>query len=100
MQLEGFDPNTFLYFEENILWEKIKRLGKFNYVDTSLRCIHLGASTTSKYFSIKLLRKSFESEIYFAKQYLAHGPYKAALLKLSHMWVILAFTLRKWLTGR
>lgn len=44
-QIGFFDPNTFLYNEENILWVKIKKVGRKNYLDTRLKCVHLGATT-------------------------------------------------------
>jgi len=47
-QIGGFDSNTFLYFEENILWAKVKKTGKVNYLCSQLSCIHLGASSTKK----------------------------------------------------
>ena len=99
-QIGGFDPNTFLYYEENILWEKIKRTGKVNYVDTDLKCIHLGASTISKHFSSRLIRESFRGQNYFVRNYLPHGRAKAALLKLTNVWVLSAFAMRKLLLGR
>jgi GT2 family glycosyltransferase len=46
--LGGFDPNTFLYYEENILCVKMKKLNNKVFVDFSKRCIHLGASTVKK----------------------------------------------------
>ena len=45
-QIGSFDPHTFLYYEENILWAKVQRLGLSNYIDTTVSCIHLGAATT------------------------------------------------------
>lgn len=43
-----FDPNTFLYFEENILFKRIKKTGKKNFMLPHLKCIHLGAQTSKK----------------------------------------------------
>ncbi|RZJ77453.1 MAG: glycosyltransferase family 2 protein [Flavobacterium sp.] len=47
--IEGFDPSTFLYYEENILHSKISKRGMKAYLIPKLRCIHLGASTISKH---------------------------------------------------
>lgn len=66
----GFDPNTFLYYEENILWEKIKPLGLRNYIDTSLRLIHIGAATTSTKTPTAFVAKALvDSTKYFVKRY-------------------------------
>lgn len=68
-QIEGFDPNTFLYYEEDILSKKIKKLGLKNYLNTNLKCIHLGATTTKKSASKFIVNKSSQSAIYILKQY-------------------------------
>ena len=47
-QIGYFDPSTFLYYEENILFKKISRISKKNYIIPFLKCIHLGGSTTKK----------------------------------------------------
>ena len=47
-QIGYFDSRTFLYYEENILFKKISRISKKNYIIPSLRCIHLGGSTTKR----------------------------------------------------
>lgn len=43
-----FDPHTFLYYEQNIIFKKIKNIKYKNYVIPSLRAIHLGAASTQK----------------------------------------------------
>lgn len=47
-EIKGFDPRTFLYYEENILHKKVSVFGKKIYLNTSLKCIHLGASSISQ----------------------------------------------------
>lgn len=84
----GFDPGTFLYYEENILSEKIKRVCLRNYLDTDLKCIHLGASTTEKSQSRKITRIGFESQYYFVKSYHRLTGIKLPILKLSQWWVL------------
>ncbi len=70
----SFDPNTFLYNEENILYVKINRLGKKNYLDTRLKCIHLGATTIdNKVPSDFILNCSIESNHYFLTHYTNAG---------------------------
>jgi len=66
----SFDPNTFLFCEENILCEKIKRIKKKNYLCTRLRCIHLGAQTMIAVDAHKrFLKMSVRSSMYFVKNY-------------------------------
>lgn len=66
-KINSFDPNTFLYFEEAILFEKTKKEGLQNYLIPSLRCIHLGASSTSK---TKQTAKSYQLSMRSEKYYL------------------------------
>ncbi|MDE7385627.1 MAG: glycosyltransferase family 2 protein [Muribaculaceae bacterium] len=97
----GFDPGTFLYWEENILAEKFKRIGKRNYVDTDIKCIHLGASTTRRVKSYKILRHSIDSQLYFARNYWpARTSFKLAALKLSASWLLLVFAVHDRLFKR
>ena len=68
-QIDGFDSHTFLYFEENILYKKIKNIGKQNYLSTQYKCIHLGASSTKKEPSYFIIKTWLESEAYYMKKY-------------------------------
>jgi GT2 family glycosyltransferase len=67
--IDGFDPNTFLYYEENILYKKIQNIGMKNYLLTQFKCVHLGASSTSKIEGIKLLKASVDSAAYYINRY-------------------------------
>ena len=64
-----FDPHTFLYYEENILYSKIYSRGLKNYLVPSLRCIHLGASTTKKTASSFSQKCGLESRTYYLQTY-------------------------------
>lgn len=67
--ISGFDPNTFLYYEENILFNKLSKIGKSNYIIPSLKCIHLGASSTSKSLSSFILKTGLNSMRYYLQNY-------------------------------
>lgn len=86
-QIGSFDPGTFIYYEEDILWEKIKRLQLCNYVDSNLRCIHIGASTIGKRLSPYLLKCSFDSQCYYVRRYMPQGKAKQILLRMTQIWV-------------
>lgn len=65
-----FDPNTFLYYEENILYQKLRREGKTNYLLPALHCIHLGAQTTMKTSrNYGFLKDSNKSAYYYFTHY-------------------------------
>ena len=65
-EMGGFDPHTFLYYEEYILSKQISRLGLKNYMVTRYDAIHLGGATASKYnaFCAKANLKSAEYYMY------------------------------------
>lgn len=84
--LGWFDPGTFLYFEEDILFEKTKRLGLRNYIDTGARCIHLGATTTKSTSSRFIVQCNFASARYFIENFKNASKFNLALLNLfSHL---------------
>lgn len=81
----GFDPNTFLFFEENILFEKIRGSGKRNYLVPSLKCIHLGASTTSKNVSLRTQFASMNSARYYLENYCGLTMFQRLLMSISFL---------------
>lgn len=68
-KIGGFDPNTFLYYEENILYKKLNELGYQNYIDKSISCIHLGGSSTNQAKSLFIIKCSSESMLYYLRNY-------------------------------
>lgn len=65
-----FDPNTFLYYEENILYRKLLEEGKKNYLLPDINCIHLGGMTTNKVaHSASYMKLSKASGFYYAMHY-------------------------------
>jgi len=65
---EGFDPGTFLYYEEIILYKRLSRIGLQNYCDPRIRAIHLGGNSTRMSDNLFLQRCNLESaDLYFRK---------------------------------
>lgn len=71
--LGGFDPNTFLYYEEDILCSKIRKLGLKNYLDASISVIHKGGATTSEVSKNFIARTLVESNRYYIYNYTGAG---------------------------
>lgn len=93
--IDSFDPHTFLYCEEDILYAKIKKLGKKNYLNTKLKCIHLGASTTSSQTTSKFILKcSLESNHYYLKEYTNASIAYLACMKIFYKLMFLKFTIK------
>ena len=68
-EIGSFDPNTFLYYEENILYQKLYAHGLTNYICPSLKCIHLGASSTKKEVGYFMIKASADSACYYIENY-------------------------------
>lgn len=65
----GFDPDTFLYYEENILYQKLRALSRINYCVPSVKCTHLGAGSTQNQNSRFLQRCNLESADLYLSRY-------------------------------
>lgn len=68
-QIGGFDPNTFLYYEENILFKKLQAVSRNNYCTPIVRCTHLGASSTQQLQTSFLKKCNLESADYYLSNY-------------------------------
>lgn len=65
---EGFDPETFLYYEELILYKKLKALGCQCFCDPRIHVIHLGGKSTRMSEKAFLQKCNLESaDVYFRK---------------------------------
>ena len=64
-----FDPHTFLYFEEDIIWQKLKQLKMRSVMLPSVSCIHLGARSTSLSSRDVIGRYYSQSLIYYLYNY-------------------------------
>lgn len=99
-EIGSFDPGTFLYYEENILFKKIEKRGLQNYLCTHLKCIHLGGisiSTTGNIFMMKCLVKS---RIYYMKNYSGCSWATYLLFRLSTYFFLSCFYLKQKLTKK
>lgn len=92
--IEGFDPHTFLYYEEDILYKKLKAKGYRNLLVPSLSCIHVGAATTNNTKSVFFLKYcNYQSLLYYLKQYEDASFFEllifriSAYARLSRLWL-------------
>lgn len=82
-----FDPNTFLYYEENILYRKLLKEGKKNYLLPGISCIHLGGMTTNKVaHSASYMKTSKSSGYYYATKYRQLNFIQSLTLKVALLW--------------
>ena len=93
--LGGFDSGTFLYYEENILWEKIRVLGLKNYLDCSVRLIHLGAATTSTQATSLFVAKCLiDSTRYYIKEFKKAGLMYRATMEIFYALFLLKMRIK------
>lgn len=94
-KMGSFDPNTFLYYEENILYKKTKKLGLQNYLCTQLKCVHLGASSTSKSASLFIVDCGLDSARYYMRTYSGCSNFVYVSFFLSTLFFRISFLLQK-----
>ncbi|MBQ6751456.1 MAG: glycosyltransferase family 2 protein [Bacteroidaceae bacterium] len=90
-EIEYFDPHTFLYYEENILFRKIERKGFKNYLLPHQKVIHMGGETikTTKFSYFQEKKKSY-SAYYYGMHYSGMNP----LLK-PLFWIVYQYHLMR-----
>lgn len=82
LDVKGFDPNTFLYFEEAIMAEKLKKINKRMYFENSVEIIHYeGGSSSKKDPSTKWNKFNLESSCYYYHKYLGYHKFIIWLYK-------------------
>lgn len=85
LEIDGFDENTFLYFEENILAQKLKNSQKKNYLINNSEYIHNHSVSINKNIrSISTrLKINFQSKYYYCKKYLKSNFLKLLFLRVT-----------------
>ena len=69
-QVGGFDEHTFLYAEELILSEKLKKYGYKTYFDCKLKVVHEGGYSTQRAFeNDKRDKLKLDSDLYYYEKY-------------------------------
>ena len=86
MKLIGnFDEATFLYYEENILGQKLKNIDKKSYIDNEVSVTHnLSVSVDKSFNTIKKYKMLKQSQKYFVKNYLNANIFDMMLLGLTY----------------
>jgi GT2 family glycosyltransferase len=80
-----FDSHTFLYGEEKMLSERMLRIKKHCFYDSSFRIIHVHGGTTSHHLIKKKIDEMvFLNDCYYFQQYKNVSPLLIVLLKLIY----------------
>ena len=84
-EMDFFDENTFLYYEENILGKKLQDNNKITAVDTTLSVIHdLSVSVDKSLNSLKKYKILKMSQFYYEKKYNKLNIFGLFLLRLFY----------------
>jgi GT2 family glycosyltransferase len=94
-KIDGFDPNTFLYFEEVILCNKIQNCGCKIMFLPMFNVIHLHGATTSTLPDSNIFKanETYKSMIYYLKNYSNFNMLEKIVISLFHKISILLLTL-------
>lgn len=83
--IDKFDDNVFLYYEDNILASKLKKLKLYSIIDNRVKVKHNFDSTIEKEINIKKKFKLLmDAQIYFHKTYSNATERELKLLRLSN----------------
>lgn len=99
-RIGGFDPKTFLYFEEYIIEERIRRAGfKMCYCpELVVTHNHDYKSETPQHFE-KVSKLYLKSLIYYAREYKGVSSIKMGIIKYSYLIILKIFVLYKKIRG-
>lgn len=82
-EIQYFDERTFLYYEENILAYRLKKLGFSNYFITTCSVFHeVSASINKKFSSYKKSKTMHDSKRIYCKYYLNFNKVQLFLLDI------------------
>ena len=81
----NFDDSVFLFYEENILATKLKRINKKSYIDNKTKIIHKGSTTINKHFTeIEKYKMLKDSQKYYVKYYLHANVFQIFVLRFIY----------------
>ena len=81
----NFDEGTFLYYEENIIGQKLKNIDKKTFIDNEVTVTHnLSVSVNKSFDSIKKYKILKQSQKYYVKYYLKPNFFGIILLAVTY----------------
>lgn len=81
----NFDESTFLYYEENILGQKLKNINRKTFIDNTVSVTHnLSVSVDKSFNSINKYKMLKTSQKYYVKYYLKTNIFGIILLRIVY----------------
>ena len=99
-EINYFDENTFLYYEENILFEKLKHRNLKTALLTSVSVIHLGAVSVKKVTNVSILKIALDSLLYYLKSYRSVNKFEIATIKTIRLLQIKLLSIKNLLKNK
>lgn len=95
-KVKGFDEGTFLFYEEAILAERLKKIDCVMYFDNEISIIHEHGQTVSQVFQIlRGIQFSFDSCIFYFCKYCNLSKVVCVLAKINFIIFSLLFQIKK-----
>jgi GT2 family glycosyltransferase len=99
--IDFFDENTFLYYEEAILHEKARRKNYKFILEPNMKIIHLGAQTTkNEIISSFILNCEYNSLKIYLREYRNMTKFYSNILLISNMVFIIAYKTKEIITSQ
>lgn len=93
-QIDFFDENMFLYYEENVLGRKIKQINKLIKINTKVQVFHNHSVTIDKNINkIKKYKELKKSQMYFQSKYNNANMLERALLFITNKLTLLMLSI-------
>lgn len=93
-QIDYFDENIFLYYEENVLAHKLKQINKLLKINTKVFVFHNHSVTIDKNINkIKKYKELKKSQMYFQKKYNNANPLEIFLLFITNKLTLLLLSI-------
>lgn len=93
-QIDYFDENIFLYYEENVLANKLKQINKLLKINTKVFVFHNHSVTIDKNINkIKKYKELKKSQMYFQKKYNNANPLEIFLLFITNKLTLLLLSI-------
>ena len=93
-KIEGFDENTFLYYEEAIITEKLREHNLKTWVVPQSTMIHEHAGSTKMVASSKILKHSLNSQYYYLNSIRKYNPILSHTLMIGQYLTFLLIKIR------
>ena len=83
LEVDGFDERTFLFAEECIIAEKLRKIGYSTYYADNIHILHNhGETINTNYKEFERMKIKFKSEMIYYKDYIQEPIYKIWIVKL------------------